>query len=408
MAEPPPIPPPIPGNTPPPIPDAGPPPIPPAAPSPVGDPHGSSELTAQKKFSCPFCGGEARWNPAKQALVCIYCGTASPAQIDTSTGVIEEHDLVAALRDVPDEQRGWMTETHSIKCQSCQAITVFPAGVAAQKCAFCGSAALANYDELRAPIRPESLMPFRYAEAQVRDAVHNWYKTRWFAPNLLKKAALTDKVNGFYLPFWTFDAQANCPWTAEAGYYYYTTESYRDSNGRTQTRQVRHTRWVPASGTVQHFFNDELVAASRGVPGDLIKKIEPFPTLDQLKPYDASFLSGWVVEQYQIDLKEGSDRAEQAMNDGLRTLCSKQVPGDTQRSLAIYPTYSERTFKHILLPVWVLSYNYVGKPFQVLINGYTGTIAGRYPKSWVKITLLVVAILIGLVIVLVIASHNHH
>jgi len=29
----------------------------------------------------------------------------------------------------------------------------------------------------------------------------------------------------------------------------------------------------------------------------------------------------------------------------------------------------------------------------VVINGYTGTIAGRYPKSWIKIILAVLAAL---------------
>ena len=28
-----------------------------------------------------------------------------------------------------------------------------------------------------------------------------------------------------------------------------------------------------------------------------------------------------------------------------------------------------------------------------MINGYTGEIAGRYPKSWIKITLLVLLII---------------
>ena len=42
---------------------------------------------ASKKFSCPSCGGEAQWNPAKKALVCPFCGTVSPAQAElTSTG----------------------------------------------------------------------------------------------------------------------------------------------------------------------------------------------------------------------------------------------------------------------------------------------------------------------------------
>ncbi len=64
-----------------------------------------NQATAQKKFSCPSCGGEAQWNPAKKALVCPFCGTTSPAQAElTATGeqTIVEHDLVAALRGMPD------------------------------------------------------------------------------------------------------------------------------------------------------------------------------------------------------------------------------------------------------------------------------------------------------------------
>ena len=99
-------------------------------------------------------------------------------------------------------------------------------------------------------------------------------------------------MHGFYLPYWMFDAQANCPWTAEAGYHYTESESYQDSEGKTQTRDVQRTRWEPVSGKVEHSFNDELVAASRGVPGDLSREIEPFPTISQLVPYDASYLSG--------------------------------------------------------------------------------------------------------------------
>ena len=56
---------------------------------------------ARRKFDCPACGAEAQWNPAKQALVCPYCGTESPAELlerDGST-VIVEHDLAVALRD---------------------------------------------------------------------------------------------------------------------------------------------------------------------------------------------------------------------------------------------------------------------------------------------------------------------
>ncbi len=353
------------------------------------------EATAQKKFSCPACGAEAVWNPAKQALVCPFCGTTSPAQAElTATGeeVIKEHDLTAALRAIPDSARGWQAKKTSVRCQSCQAISVFDPERVGQRCDFCGSSALVPYEEIKAAFSPESLLPMKVSESQVRDNIRRWYGSRWFAPNKLKRAALTDTVKGLYIPYWTFDAQVHAEWTAESGYYYYETETYTDANGKQQTRQVQKIRWVPSSGAVDHFFDDELVAASRGVQPDLLRKVEPFPTA-QLTPYKAGFLSGWVVERYQIDLLGAARQARQTMDAKMYSLCAGEVPGDTHRNLNVNSDYSGQTFKHILVPVWLLTYGYGARTFQVVINGFTGAIAGRYPKSWVKILMLVLAAL---------------
>ena len=75
----------------------------------------------------------------------------------------------------------------------------------------------------------------------------------------------------------------------------------------------------------------------------------------------------------------------------MELLCGAEVPGDTHRDLNVESDYSGQTFKHILVPIWLLSYNYGSRIFQVVIIGYTGTISGAYPKSWVKITLAVLA-----------------
>jgi hypothetical protein len=365
------------------------------------------EAIAQKKFSCPSCGGESQWNPAKKLLVCPFCGTTSPAQAElNATGgeVIVEHDLAAALRGIPDDQRGWQANKTSVKCQSCQAISVFDAERVGQRCDFCGSSALVPYEEIKEAFRPESLLPMKISETAVRESIRRWYGSRWFAPNQLKRAALTDTVKGLYIPYWTFDAQVHADWTAESGYYYYVTESYTDANGRTQSRQVQKVRWEPSNGVLDHFFDDELVPASRGVQPEMLRKIEPFPTTKELVPYNAGFLSGWVVERYQIDLVTAAQQARQEMDQEMQRLCGAQVPGDTYRDLRVDSDYSGQTFKHILTPIWLLTYNYGARNFQVVINGYTGTIAGKYPKSWVKITL---AVLAGLAVAGIIALLTH-
>ena len=44
------------------------------------------------------------------------------------------------------------------------------------------------------------------------------------------------------------------------------------------------------------------------------------------------------------------------------------------------------------------------KAFQAVMNGVSGTIQGEYPKSWVKVTLLVVAILVVVIIAMSMGS----
>jgi len=76
------------------------------------------------------------------------------------------------------------------------------------------------------------------------------------------------------------------------------------------------------------------------------------------------------------------------------------VPGDTHRNLRIFPSYSGETFKHILVPIWLLTYTYGSRAYQVVANGYTGRLAGRYPKSGWKIAGAVLLAIIVLLIVL--------
>lgn len=349
-----------------------------------------SEITALKKFNCPACGAEAVWTPSKQALVCPFCGTVSPAKLEADGTLVEESDLIAALRAIPEDQRGWAAEKKTVRCQSCNAISVFGEKRVAQNCEFCGSPSIVSVDDIKAPIRPTSMLPFKVADTKVREDIRHWYGSHWFAPNKLKAKALTDTLHGLYLPYWTFDAQTDCPWEAEAGHYYYV----RDSKGQ----QQRRIRWEPASGRVQHFFDDMLVPASKGVHPKLLAGLEPFPTTTDLVPYDPGYVSGWVVEQYQIDLAEADRDCRGRMESALRELCSREVPGDTHRNLRILPLYSDRTFKHILLPVWLLTYTFGTRNYQVAVNGATGKITGEYPISWVKVAIVVLIVLTAIAI----------
>lgn len=348
-----------------------------------------SELSAREKLSCPACGGEAQWHPAKQALICAYCGTESPYEVQ-SDGEIVEHDLVAALQSIPSSARGWQDERRAVRCQHCKAISVFSSAQQGKACDFCGSTALVPFEETGDIIRPESLLPFTINEPDARDRLRQWYRSRFWAPNNLGGKALTDTLHGVYLPYWTFDAEVSADYTAEGG---------EVSQGPKGERQVR---WFPVSGHVRHFFDDTLVCASKGVPARMVQALEPFPTAsERLKPYDPGYLSGWTVERYQLDLVAGAQRGRERMLGAIRQMCAQDIRADLHRHLQVSAHFDRQTFKHVLLPIWLVGYRYGSKDYQVAVNGATGQVAGDYPKSWVKIAL---AVLAALVVVIVIAS----
>jgi hypothetical protein len=358
-----------------------------------------TEVTALAKHPCPACGAQAAWNAAKQKLICPFCGTESPYQIDRATGKVAEIDLVTTLRDLPAEDRGWQTERRSVQCQSCQAVMVYDPQRVGQNCEFCGSPALVSYEEIKAPIKPHGVLPFRIDKHNVRDDIRRWWRSKWLAPGKLAKSALVDTVHSLYIPYWTFDARVRCPWDAEAGHYYYVNVEGRDSKGRRVVRQERRVRWEPASGVVDHAFDDEPVPGTHGVHLELLRKVEPFPT-GECVAYDTAFLAGHVVEHYKVVLIEAAKQSQAQMHDKLLELCAAQVPGDTHRNLQIHPQFSGQTFKHLLVPIWLLTYNFGRKAYQVLANGYTGKIAGEYPYSWWKVLLLIVLALIVVMVVL--------
>ena len=53
-------------------------------------------------------------------------------------------------------------------------------------------------------------------------------------------------------------------------------------------------------------------------------------------------------------------------------------------------TYGAVTFKHLLLPVWLMAYRYNEKTYQILVNATTGELDGERPYSAWKIATAII------------------
>jgi len=348
------------------------------------------EEISTDKFPCPSCGGNMAFSPTEQKLQCPYCKTV--VDIENESIEVKEYHLAEAEEMA---SHNWGNEKIVIKCSNCGGETVMDSSMQAQFCSFCGSSHILKTDE-NIGIKPETILPFSLDAKKSKDKFKKWIGGKFFAPKEVKQKHTLNRLQGIYIPFFTYDADSTTAYTAKRGVYYYTTHTSQ-VNGKMVTKRIRHTRWTTVRGVYAQYYDDVLVNSSKNMDDAMIKKIGGFD-LRKLLPYKPEYMSGFVAEKYSLSLDEGWQKAKNQIDNRIDQGIRMQVGGDEFRLVNKSTNYGDIKFKHILLPMWMSAYKFKEKAYRFLINGQTGQVNGEYPKSALKISLVVLSvILIGAV-----------
>jgi DNA-directed RNA polymerase subunit RPC12/RpoP len=301
-------------------------------------------------FPCEQCGADLEFSIGQQALKCPYCGHEKLIELATDAEISEQdfHDILVKVREWREKSSGPDQSGQSeVRCVGCGGNVVFVGPLTSSECPYCSSPIQRDkvHDSpKRIPVH--GVLPFQIEKEKARRNLTKWVKSRWFAPSEFSLRGVEGRFNGVYLPFWTYDSMTFSRYSGERGEHYYVTVT--DNNN--QTRQEQRTRWWPVSGSHQRFFDDVLILGAKG-------------------------------------LRRASD---------VRGL----IGGDVQRVHEIKTRYDAITFKHLLLPVWLLAYRYHDTTYQVFINAVTGEVQGERPYSFWKIFLTVLMV-VGVVAIVV-------
>ena len=359
----------------------------------------------ERKFPCKGCGADLVYAPGQDALKCPMCGHVE--KIPQTAEEIKEYsfnDYLAKPKSTgyglpPDQAR-------DAKCQGCGAVIHMDATIRASKCPYCGAPMIADDDKTATSdvITPEGLVPFKITLQQATQKFHDWIASLWFAPSALTSSTNLKQFMGVYRPYWTYDSHTQSNWHGQRGTYYYTTETYTETeNGQsvTKTRQVQHTAWSSCSGIHADFFDDVLIQA-----GKTQNRSGHF-NLKELRHYSMEYLSGFGAERYSVSVDDGWKSAKKVIDQNIYNSVLHEIGGDEQRVDTINTAYSGITYKHILLPIWVNAYLYMGTSYYFEINGQTGEATGTRPYSAWKIMGFVSMILFILLILFLIFGHGH-
>jgi predicted RNA-binding Zn-ribbon protein involved in translation (DUF1610 family) len=379
-------------------------PAPPPIPAPGPTDRALHHVTEQTRtYPCANCGGQLQFDVATQMLKCPDCGTTREI-VEAPGRVVAEQDFQSALASLRASAAApggpQLTGEKEVVCQSCGGHTTFTGTLTSTRCPYCATP-IQRDDVQDAPSRLpiDGVVPFRIDQPTARASLEKWVSGRWFAPSEFKTYKQTGSFASVYAAYFTYDADTVTRYQGRRGDEYTVTVGSGD-NEHTETR----VNWTSVSGQVEDVFDDMCVLANDGFDHAKVTALEPWPT-DQAKPFSAEYVAGHLCRTYDHDVEACFGEANQRMDRQIEQTVKRDIGGDRQQINQKETAFQSLTYKHLLLPIWLLTVIYAGKPFQVFINGVTGEVQGERPWSTVKIAAATVVALIVVAVLVVLWQH---
>ena len=339
-------------------------------------------------YRCNACGGNMAWNIQKQTYECSSCRT--PGDLGLEGKTIVQHPI----GEYHTHNQGQLLEEGEtvVVCSNCGSEVTFTESTTATTCPMCSSPQVDVQKQLLG-VPPDGIIPFKLDKANAQEQFKKWVKSRWFAPNSLKKSYQQGKLDGIYVPFWTYDTDSSAYYTGQGGTQY--TEEVEDDEGNT-TYETR-TDWEFTSGYVYDSFDDIAVSDGSDRINEVIKGILPYSTEGGAYPYTPAFISGMGAEHYSKGAPTCFEEAEKIIKDKMHSLAYNDILTryDSAQVSSVDVSHQRVEYKNMLLPTWISSFAHGGKEYTYMINGETGKVNGKRPYSIPKI---VSAVLVGLLI----------
>lgn len=332
-------------------------------------------------FSCKNCGAEAEFDPKTQTLVCPYC--MSSYAVDNTQKTTEKN-----IDDLFQNAKVW-DNVESIRCENCGATETITKGEIATNCPFCGTTNIVRSTEITG-LKPHGLCPFLLTNDQAGANAKQWAKKKVFAPNDFRKSAEPKAIKGLYSPAFTFDCSTETIYKGVLG------ERIKDREGR-----YSHTRYFDIKGNHSMMFDDVIVHVASNIPNVSLDKLGDYPTNSAVE-YDQKYLAGYTANSYAKDGEAAWKMGKEKIDNRIKKQVLSKYTYDVVKSFDADTKYNNRSFKYLLLPVYVGHHKYKNKDYNFYVNGSTGKVAGKAPVSFWKVlfTVLGSIALIALIVYL--------
>ena len=314
-----------------------------------------------RSIACPACGAQAEWNPAKQLLVCPFCGTESPFTDRCGDRARSRRSIwprrCASCRT---SCAAGMAEKRSVQCQSCKAVIGLRSRRASARTASSADRRRSSTTR-RSRRRSGRRACCRSRSARRRSASRSAAGTRASGSRRTRSRAGRSSTACTASTSRTGRSTRRRSARGRPRRATTTTRPRRTATTRAapQTRQVQHVRWEPASGVVDHFFDDEPVPGTQGRVARAAAAGRAVSDDASSCPTTRRSCRASSSSTTRSCCFDAAQRSQDAMTGELQQLCAARRFLATPIAIWRFTRSSRnQTFKHILVPVWLLAYIY--------------------------------------------------
>jgi predicted RNA-binding Zn-ribbon protein involved in translation (DUF1610 family) len=307
-------------------------------------------------LKCPVC----RALLDEEDLFCANCGTEAPG-------------------GGRDGQTHTLKATNNFTCENCGASMSYDASAQNLRCPFCGSEKLHAQQDVRI-LAPEAVVPFATSRDDAQAALRRFMGSSFWRPSDLAQVSVLTKMTPVYVPYYVFSATAYTHWTADTS----------------RTPPGAQASWFPICGEHSQHYENVLVGASGALTPAETHALCPFDLASAMAPVEVD-LTNVTYEPFLVQRKYARPQAIHGFEELERSACRTLVPGNA-RNVHVAVRLEGLQSRPMLLPVWIMAYEYRQRNYRFLVNGQTGRHTGEAPFSYYKAA-AVAGIVIGALIV---------
>lgn len=318
-------------------------------------------------YKCSNCGGYTAFDATLGKLYCLGCRREE---------IAENYEPQYASYFCQDDVNQYQdNDARQYICRQCHSTIITDNHSAISTCPFCGGQTSLG-ERLTGESAPTHVIPFQVSKQQATRAFRKWCRKLPFSPQDFPKKHPVKQVTGIYIPCMCYDIRVQGETIVNA------LRREKSSSPEEEREEISFYNLYRKNDLLFHYLP---VSNSKNIDDKLLEQLCPF-NFRQMERFSPRHLEAHFAEKYalasdKVFLSAKKKAEKYAEEYILHTVRDYEEPEIAEKDYHI----GKNSSKYVLLPVWLVMYDYGNKEYIFAMNGQTGKIACEPPKSWVKI-----------------------